>query len=513
MKKAVVLATILSIIGLALAGCGGPSVIKIGVIAEITGSIPAVGTSCRNAATLAAEEINSSGGISVGAKKYKVELIIKDSAGKPEQAAAMAKELIDKDKVVAIVGPNSTSNAVPAGDEAEKSRVVLVTPWSTGPKTTLDAAGKPKKYVFRVCVTVSYEGEHLAKFARGNLGASKAAVLFDNTADVLKTQAEDFKKSFTGAGGSVVTYESFKPGDSDFSAQLAAIKAAGPDVLFLNAYYTEVPSLLKQVKGAGITAQVIGSDAWSTPDVIAQSGPDIEGSYVFNMYSPQSSDPGTQKFVKSYEAKYKSTPDDVAALSYDAVGLVKKGFEGSKSIDRQGLHDSLMKLRAFTGVTGKMRFPADSRDPLRGAVMLKVENGQFVLFAQLYAKATKEDVVDIVGEAVEYAKTNGKEKALAEFSNPKGLFNRGELYIFAYDFDGNVIAHGGNQAFIGQNLINMKDPNGVMVIQELIKQAKKGRGWLDYMWDNPQTGKVEPKVGYVMKVDDTWWLGSGIYVK
>ncbi len=513
MRKAVIVATVLSIIGLGIAGCGGPSVIKIGVVAEITGSIPAVGTSCREAATLAVEEINSSGGILVGGKKVKVELVVKDSGGKPEQAAAMARELIDEDKVVAIVGPNATSNAVPAADEAEKNRVVLVTPWSTSPKTTLNATGKPKRYVFRVCVTASYEGGQLAKFARGKLGAGKAAVLYDETADVLKIQAEDFRKSFSAAGGSVVAFEAFKSGDKDFTAQLARIKAAGPDVLFLTAYYNEVPALLKQVKGAGITAQVIGSNGWSSPDIIAQSGADIDGSYVFNMYSPESKDPDTRKFVQAYQARYKSAPDDVAALSYDAVGLLKKGLEGSAGIDRKGLDDSLLKLKELNGVTGSMRFSADSRDPARGAVILKVENGKFVLFEQLYAKATKEEVVSIVKEAVDYAKANGKEKALAEFSNQQGLFKRGELYIFAYDFDGNAIAHGGNLAFIGQNLINMKDPNGVMVIQELIKQAKKGNGWLDYMWDNPQTGKVEPKVGYVMKVDDTWWLGSGIYVQ
>ncbi len=507
----VAIAAILTITGLSFAGCGKTPVIKIGVIAEITGIIPAVGESCRNAATLAAEEINNSGGVSVGGKLYQVELVVKDSAGNPEQAAAAARELIDNDDVVAIVGPNATSNATTAAEEAENNGVVLVTPWSTSPKTTLDAAGGPRKYVFRVCVTASYEGEQLAKFARGNLGAAKAAVLFDQTAEVLKIQAEDFRKSFIAVGGSMVAYEACQSGDKDFTAQLAAIKAAGPDVLFLTAYYNEVPILLEQARGAGITAQIIGSNGWSTPDIIAQSGANIEGSYVFNMYSPQSEDTGTQEFVRAYQARFGSMPDDVAALSYDAVGLVAEGLEGAAGISRQALDDSLLEVGEFNGVTGNMRFRPDSRDPYRGAVILKVENGAFVLFTQLYAKATRDDVVAIVEEAVDYAKANGKEKALAEFSNPKGLFNRGELYIFAYDFNGINIAHGGNKAFIGQDLINMKDPNGVMVIQELIKQSEKGSGWLDYMWDNPQTGKVEPKVGFVMKVDDTWWLGSGIY--
>lgn len=521
MRKAVVLALVIILpilgSGLVLSGCGGSpaesAVIKIGVIAEITGDIPAVGASCRDAAVLAADEINSSGGISIDGKTYQVELVIKDSAGDPERAAAMARELIDNEGVVAIVGPNATSNALPASEEAEKSGVVLVTPWSTSPKTTLNAAGGPKQYVFRVCVTASYEGEQLAKFARGELGAAKAAVLYDETAEVLKIQADDFKNSFTAAGGAVTAYETYTSGDRDFTVQLTAIKAAAPDVLFLTAYYSEVPYLLEQVKGAGITAAVIGSNGWSTPDIIAQSGANIEGSYVFNMYSPQSDDPVTSGFVQAYQGEYGSVPDDVAALSYDAVGLVRKGLEGAAGADRQALHDSMLEVDEFKGASGSMRFLTDSRDPLRGAVMLKVENGKFVLFARLYAKATRDDVVAIVEEAVAYAQANGKEKALAEFSNPEGMFNRGELYIFAYDFDGVCIAHGGNEAFIGQDLINMKDPNGVMVIQELVRLAQGGSGWLDYMWDNPQTKRVDPKVGYVMKVDDTWWLGSGIYVE
>jgi cytochrome c len=127
--------------------------------------------------------------------------------------------------------------------------------------------------------------------------------------------------------------------------------------------------------------------------------------------------------------------------------------------------------------------------------------------------AIRQEVVAFVQEAVAYAQANGKEAALAEFSDPNGSFKRGELYIYAYDFDGNVIAHGGNAKLIGQNLIDYTDPNGVKVIQGLIEVAEGGEGWFSYTWDNPQSGKQEPKQGYVMKVDDTWWLGSGTYTK
>lgn len=127
------------------------------------------------------------------------------------------------------------------------------------------------------------------------------------------------------------------------------------------------------------------------------------------------------------------------------------------------------------------------------------------------AKPRREAVVPFVEEAVAYARANGKEKALAEFSDPNGSFNRDELYIYAYDFEGNVLGHGGDQSLIGKNLIDYTDPNGVKVIQGLISVAETGEGWFTYTWDNPQTGRQEMKLGYVMKVDDTWWLGSGTY--
>jgi cytochrome c len=128
------------------------------------------------------------------------------------------------------------------------------------------------------------------------------------------------------------------------------------------------------------------------------------------------------------------------------------------------------------------------------------------------AQPARADVQSFVDKAVEYARANGKEAALAAFTAPGGEFHQGELYIYAYDFTGTVIAHGGDKTLVGKNLIDMKDTNGVMVIQELVSLAKTGDGWLYYTWPNPANGnKQEPKLGYVVKVDDTWFLGSGTY--
>jgi cytochrome c len=127
--------------------------------------------------------------------------------------------------------------------------------------------------------------------------------------------------------------------------------------------------------------------------------------------------------------------------------------------------------------------------------------------------ATKEEMVAFVQEAVAYAKANGKEKALAEFSNRNGSFFRGVLYIYAYDYNGTTIAHPVNPEKIGVNRLQEPDAEGTWFITNLREAAYNGTGFATYTYVNPvHNNTVEKKLGYVMKVDDTWWLGSGIYV-
>src|SRR4030042_1790612 len=141
MRKSLILFAILSFFALSILGCGSDdsSKIKVGLIAELTGDIPAVGASCKNAAEMAVAEINDAGGFQLGENKYKVALIIEDNAGKPDQPAPSAQKLITQKKVLAIVGPNASRYALPASEIAKSRKVVLITPWQTPPKPTLDS--------------------------------------------------------------------------------------------------------------------------------------------------------------------------------------------------------------------------------------------------------------------------------------------------------------------------------------------------------------------------------------
>ena len=128
------------------------------------------------------------------------------------------------------------------------------------------------------------------------------------------------------------------------------------------------------------------------------------------------------------------------------------------------------------------------------------------------AAPTQADVQTFVRKALAYAREHGKKAALKAFTAPGGEFRQGELSVYAYDFNGTVIANGGDPTLVGKNLLGAEDPNGVPVVKEQVALAEGGGGWLYYTWPNPaHDNKQEAELGYVLKVDNDWFLGSGTY--
>jgi branched-chain amino acid transport system substrate-binding protein len=367
-----------------LTGCskGSVDVIKIGVIAELTGDIPAFGASCKNAVTMAAKEINDSGGLEVAGKPYKIALFIEDNASRPEQSASAAQKLITQDNVVAIIGPNASGGAIPASEIAETSKIPFITPISTNPKTTLNPrSGLPKKFAFRVCYLDPFQGKALASFAISNLKAKRAAVLFDVTSEVLKGQAEYFKKSFEESGGTVVAFETYSTGDRDFSTQFTKIKNANPDIIFLPSYYGEVPLQIQQAKRLGITAPFLGSDAWGSHDLLKLCGSDCEGYFFCSHYSADSTAPQTIDFVNKYKKLYGVVPDDVAALTYDGFQILVNAIKTSGKINPIAITDAISNTKGYKGITGNITYTHESGDPIKGAVIIQIKNGNFKWFS------------------------------------------------------------------------------------------------------------------------------------
>jgi len=123
--------------------------------------------------------------------------------------------------------------------------------------------------------------------------------------------------------------------------------------------------------------------------------------------------------------------------------------------------------------------------------------------AILSRAADRDDAKALVKQAAAYVKYQGKEKALAEISTPKGMFDKGELYVFAYDLQGVMLAHPKNPALVGQNLIAVPDSEGKLFRKEIVEKAKsQGSGWVDYLYLNPETHREEHKTTYCQKVND-----------
>jgi cytochrome c len=123
--------------------------------------------------------------------------------------------------------------------------------------------------------------------------------------------------------------------------------------------------------------------------------------------------------------------------------------------------------------------------------------------------ATPEDAKALLHEAITYYHEHGADQTFAEINNTHGRFRRGELYIFVYDGEANVVAHGVDPGRIGVNRIDQQDEDGKFFAREIMSLGEEG-GSVDYVWENPETGKVQPKTSFIMRVDE-YRFGCGIY--
>jgi branched-chain amino acid transport system substrate-binding protein len=348
--------------------------IRVGVIAPISGDISNVGQSSVEAAKLAVQEVNDAGGLDVGGQRQKVVLVIEDNQDKAEAAASAVQKLINQENVVAIVGPQASRNAIPAANVAEGAHIPLISPWSTNPETT---AGK--QYVFRVAFIDPFQGRVMARFAIEELGAQKAAVLYDVASAYNKGIAEIFKQIFEEAGGQVVAFESYTTGEQDFTPQLERIRDSGAEVLFLPNYYNEVPLQTKQAREMGIDIPFIGSDSWGGLE--PADCQELEGSFFSTHYAPDIANQQAQAFIDAYRQAYGRIPDDVAALTYDAFGLLFQAIQSQGQANPGSIRNGLSSIERFVGVTGSMEYRGTG-DPVKSAVVLQIKGGNFVFYKQ-----------------------------------------------------------------------------------------------------------------------------------
>ena len=340
--------------------------IPVGQFASLTGAQATFGQSTDNGVRLALEEINAAGGV-LG---QPLRLITKDNQSKPGETSTAVRELITRDKVVALLGEVASGRSLEAAPIAQRSGIPMISPASTNEKVT-----ETGDHIFRVCFIDPFQGTVCAKFAR-KLGATKAGIITDVSKDYSLGLAKSFKAEFTKKGSVITGEQSYSGGDKDFSAQLTAIKADNPQVIFLPAYYTEAPLIIRQARQLGITVPFIGGDGWDSPELVSVGGPSVEGCYFSNHFSNQSTDPKVVAFVESYRKKYSTDPDAMVALGYDSVYLLADAMKRAGTTDPAKVTPAIAATKDFQGLTGRITLD-DHRNPTKPAVMLQVKNGKF----------------------------------------------------------------------------------------------------------------------------------------
>ncbi len=376
-KKVAIFLVFVLTISLILVGCApketaGPApaddVIRIGVFEPITGDNAAGGELEVEGAKLANELYPTVLG-------KKVELVVVDNKSDKVEAANAASLLVDKEKVVAIIGSWGSSLSMAAGDIVKNAQIPAVAASATNPLVTLG-----NDYYFRVCFLDPFQGTVMANYAYNKLGAKKVAIIQEVSNDYAVGLAKFFTDSFvelTGDKDAIVAVSNYNTRDNDFSAQLQNIAAKNPDVIFAPGNFTESALIIKQARQQGIQIPFIGGDTWETPEFLEIGGEEVEGavfSTFFTSETPITAE--SEIFLREYRAKYGKEPAAVTALGYDAYLVILAAIERAGSADPVKIRDEIAKTTDFVGAAGMITLD-ENGDAIKSAVIKIVKDGEF----------------------------------------------------------------------------------------------------------------------------------------
>lgn len=341
------------------------STINIGEVASLSGGTATFGQSSHNGTQMAVDEINAAGGL-LGKQ---IKLITEDDQSKQGEAGTVAKKLISRSKVSALLGEVSSGKSLEMAPIAQTAGIPMISPASTNPKVT--EAGD---YVFRICFIDPFQGTVMSKFAISK-GWKKVAILTDTKQDYSVGLTQFFKKHFAENQGTITGEQSYGSGDKDFKAQLTAIKAGAPDAIFASGYYNEVALIAVQARELGITVPFLGGDGWDSPSLTEVGGKAMEGCFFSNHFSNEDASPVIQNFVKAYEVKHGAKPDAMAALGYDSAKILFDAMKRAGTTEGKALRDAIAATKDFPGITGSITLD-EKRNANKPAVILTIKDGK-----------------------------------------------------------------------------------------------------------------------------------------
>ncbi len=344
--------------------------IKVGVVWPMTGLVAAFGQSAWKGAKLAQSmEPTAKDG-------SKIHLILLDNKGMKVETANAVSKLITEDHVKAIIGAITSSNTLAGAPIAERYHIPMLTSSATNPLVT-----KGKKYVSRVCFIDPFQGSVAAKYVWNNLHAKTAAVMIEKDQDYSVGLAHAFMKAFKKLGGKIVSVSFFQSTDQDYSAQISAIKAKNPDIIYMPSYYQEIALFCRQARQYGLKQTIMAGDGAEADALIKIGGKAVNGVTFTTHYDPHAAaTPLSKKFLKLFKAKYNEDPDAMAALAADAYFVLVHAINeagGAKATPKK-INYYIRHTKNFKGVTGVITIDPKTGNAIKSAVIRKVENGKFV---------------------------------------------------------------------------------------------------------------------------------------
>lgn len=353
-------------------GGGSTGPIRIGAVLELSGSTATYGEETQNGINMALEKINAD-------RERPIEVIYQDNNSGPTESASAVRQLIDVDKVTAIIGAVASTNTIAGATQAQINKTPMITPGSTNVEVT-----KIGDYISRVCFIDSFQGPAIARFAAEELKKSKGYLVIDKSADYSVGLAESIRTTFESLGGTIVGETSFEARASDFSALITQVEQAQPDVIFIPAYYREVGLMLKQARGHWDGIPKLGGDGWDSPQLLELGGAGVIGTYFATHFAPDDPSPKIQEFTKEYEAKFGKPPGSMSGLGYDAALVVADAIDRVEGeLTKEKLRDAINATSNVDGVTGTIKLD-ENRNPVKDLVILEVTAGGFK-FKKKYA--------------------------------------------------------------------------------------------------------------------------------
>lgn len=339
--------------------------ILIGHYGSLTGAQATFGQSTSKGINLAIKEFNAAGGLN----GKKIELKEYDTKGDAKEAGSVVTRLVTSDKVTAVLGEVASGLSLAGAPVCQEYGVPMISPSSTNPRVT-----KVGDMISRVCFIDDFQGSVCAKFAYEHKKATKVAMLYDQSAPYSTGLADDFKKAFKEMGGTITTEQTYTEGDPDFNAQLGAIRATNPDIIFVPGYYTDVANIAIQSRKLGMTMPLLGGDGWDSTKLTEIGGSAVEGCFYANHYSQEDPATNVQNFIRKFKSEWGETPDGLAALGYDAASLLFDAMKRAKSLEGKDLAAAIAASKDFKGVTGNITIDKN-RNAVKSAVILEVKKG------------------------------------------------------------------------------------------------------------------------------------------